>query len=61
MRKVELATGKVLSKRDLENQVFGEGSTRIGDTLYMVRGDVWDGQPRRQCRQREHTVHMPFR
>ncbi|PNG99817.1 Glutaminyl-peptide cyclotransferase, partial [Tetrabaena socialis] len=36
MRQVDLATGNVRLKRDLGSQFFGEGSTRLGDHLYML-------------------------
>lgn len=36
LRKVELKTGKVLEKRDLANEYFGEGLTILGDTIYQL-------------------------
>ncbi|KXZ48248.1 hypothetical protein GPECTOR_29g28 [Gonium pectorale] len=36
IRQVELTTGNVRSKRDLGPEHFGEGSTRLGDSLYMI-------------------------
>jgi glutaminyl-peptide cyclotransferase len=36
LRKVELKTGKVLEKRDLANEFFGEGMTILGDTIYQI-------------------------
>ena len=36
IRKVELETGKVLQKWDLPRAEFGEGSTRLGDKIYML-------------------------
>jgi glutamine cyclotransferase len=36
LRKVELKTGKVLQKIDLDRQYFGEGITRFGDNIYML-------------------------
>ncbi len=36
LRKVELATGKVVQKWDLPREDFGEGSTMIGDKIYMI-------------------------
>lgn len=36
LRKVELETGKVLEKRDLANEYFGEGLTILGDTIYQL-------------------------
>lgn len=36
IRKVELETGKVLQKWDLPREDFGEGSTVIGDKIYMI-------------------------
>lgn len=36
IRKVEIETGKVLQKWDLPRDEFGEGSTLIGDKIYMV-------------------------
>ena len=36
LRKVEIATGKIVQKWDLPKEDFGEGSTLIGDKIYMV-------------------------
>lgn len=36
LRKVELETGKVLEKRDLAKEYFGEGLTILGDTIYQL-------------------------
>lgn len=36
IRKVDLSTGKVLQKWDLPPEEFGEGSTVIGDKIYMI-------------------------
>ncbi|MBL8180324.1 MAG: glutaminyl-peptide cyclotransferase [Blastocatellia bacterium] len=36
LRKVEITTGKVLQKWDLPREDFGEGSTLLGDKIYMV-------------------------
>ncbi|HMT08035.1 MAG TPA: glutaminyl-peptide cyclotransferase [Pyrinomonadaceae bacterium] len=36
LRKVEIETGKVLQKWDLPREDFGEGSTLIGDKIYMI-------------------------
>lgn len=36
LRKVELATGKVLQKFDLPDEDFGEGVTLLNDKLYML-------------------------
>lgn len=36
LRKVEISTGKVLQKWDLPREDFGEGSTLIGDKIYMI-------------------------
>ncbi|MFN0140463.1 MAG: glutaminyl-peptide cyclotransferase [Pyrinomonadaceae bacterium] len=36
IRKVEIESGKVLQKWDLPRDEFGEGSTLIGDKIYMV-------------------------
>ena len=36
LRKVELATGKVLKKRDLPNDVFGEGIVILNDKIYQL-------------------------
>jgi glutamine cyclotransferase len=36
LRKVEIATGKVVQKWDLPREDFGEGSTMIGDKVYMI-------------------------
>jgi glutaminyl-peptide cyclotransferase len=33
LRKVDLKTGKVLQKKDLASEYFGEGSTPVGDTI----------------------------
>jgi glutamine cyclotransferase len=33
LRKVDLKTGKVLQKKDLADEYFGEGSTPVGDTI----------------------------
>jgi glutamine cyclotransferase len=33
LRKVDLRTGKVLQKKDLADEYFGEGSTPVGDTI----------------------------
>jgi len=33
LRKVDLKTGKVLQKKDLAPEFFGEGSTAVGDTI----------------------------
>jgi glutamine cyclotransferase len=36
MRQVELASGKVRRQRDFAHELFGEGSTRLGDQIYMI-------------------------
>ncbi|MFZ4262405.1 glutaminyl-peptide cyclotransferase [Sphingobacterium sp. HJSM2_6] len=36
IRKVELATGKVLLKKDLEEKYFGEGMTVVGNEVFML-------------------------
>ena len=36
LRKVELKTGKVLQKIDLDKQYFGEGITKFGDNIIML-------------------------
>lgn len=36
LRKVELKTGKVLDKKELDKQYFGEGITRYGDDIFML-------------------------
>ena len=36
LRKVELKTGKVLQKTDLDKQYFGEGMTKFGDSIFML-------------------------
>lgn len=36
IRKVEIETGKVLQKWDLPTNEFGEGSTVIGDKIFMI-------------------------
>jgi glutamine cyclotransferase len=33
LRKVDLKTGKVMQKKDLADEYFGEGSTAVGDTI----------------------------
>lgn len=45
IRKVEVATGKVLQKRDMAPQYFGEGISVIGDKIYQL---TW----------REHTAFV---
>lgn len=45
LRKVEIATGKVLQKFELRNEIFGEGLTAIGDKLYQIswrNGLAWE-------------------
>lgn len=45
LRKVDLATGRVLQKVDLEDEVFGEGITAIGDKIYQISwrdGRAWE-------------------
>lgn len=47
LRRVELETGNVLDQRDLPGRVFGEGSTRIGDEIFVLtwraqRGFIYD-------------------
>lgn len=49
VRKVELSTGKVLMKKDLEEKYFGEGMTVVGNKVYMLTwennmGFVFDKQ-----------------
>ena len=41
IRRVDLATGKVLQKWDLPREDFGEGSTVLNDKIYMI---TWRGQ-----------------
>lgn len=36
LRRVELKTGKVLQKIDIENQYFAEGMTILGDKIYQL-------------------------
>lgn len=36
LRKVEIKTGKVLQKINLDNQYFGEGITKFGDDIFML-------------------------
>lgn len=36
LRRVDLATGEVLAQADLPGPVFGEGSTRIGDEIFVL-------------------------
>lgn len=40
VRKVDMATGKVLQKWDLPREDFGEGITLLGDKIYML---TWRG------------------
>ncbi|MGX1753762.1 glutaminyl-peptide cyclotransferase [Sphingobacterium sp. NPDC055346] len=47
LRKVELATGKVLQKADLAADEFGEGMTVVGNNMYVLtwqnnKGHVYD-------------------
>lgn len=45
LRKVDLATGKVLKKHDLPREIFAEGLTAIGDKLYQFswrNGMAWE-------------------
>ena len=41
LRRVELETGAVLDQRDLPGRVFGEGSTRIGNEIFVL---TWRAQ-----------------
>ena len=41
LRKVELASGKVLQKADMPNDVFGEGSTPVGNDIVAL---TWTSQ-----------------
>lgn len=36
LRKVDLKTGEVLQKTDLDQQYFGEGMTKFGDSIFML-------------------------
>ena len=36
MRQVSLATGKVLQQHKMDGKLFGEGLTRMNDTLYQI-------------------------
>ncbi len=38
VRQVSLTSGEVLLKRDMEHSHFGEGLTKLGDTIYQI---VW--------------------
>lgn len=45
IRKVEIATGKVVQKFDLRQEIFGEGITAVGDKLYQIswqNGLAWE-------------------
>lgn len=45
LRKVEIATGKVVQKHDLSEEIFGEGITAIGDKIYQISwrdGMAWE-------------------
>ncbi len=47
IRRVDLATGKVLSRKSLPSNVFGEGVTLVGEKLYQLTwqnklGYTWD-------------------
>jgi glutaminyl-peptide cyclotransferase len=45
LRKVDLATGRVVQKHDLPRETFGEGITAIGDKLYQITwrdGIAWE-------------------
>ncbi|NOT48849.1 MAG: glutaminyl-peptide cyclotransferase [Acidobacteria bacterium] len=45
LRKVDIATGKVLQKFALRSEIFGEGLTAIGDKLYQIswqNGLAWE-------------------
>lgn len=45
LRKVEIATGKVVQKFDLRDEIFGEGIAAIGDKLYQIswrNGLAWE-------------------
>lgn len=41
LRLVDLETGSVIEQRDLPGRVFGEGSTRIGDEIFVL---TWRAQ-----------------
>jgi len=36
LRRVDLESGAVLDQRDLPDEVFGEGSTRLGDEIFVL-------------------------
>ncbi len=36
LRKVDLQTGKVLQKHDLDDRIFAEGMTALGDKIYQI-------------------------
>lgn len=45
LRKVDLATGKVLQKFNLPREIFGEGMTILGDKIYQFswrNGQAWE-------------------
>lgn len=45
LRKVELATGRVVQKHDLPHEIFGEGITAIGEKIYQLswrNGKAWE-------------------
>jgi glutamine cyclotransferase len=49
LRKMELATGKVLQEQKLADDLFGEGITRLGDRIYQLtwkagKGFVYDAE-----------------
>lgn len=41
LRLVDLESGSVIEQRDLPGRVFGEGSTRIGDEIFVL---TWRAQ-----------------
>lgn len=43
LRKVDLKTGKVLLKHDLDGNSFGEGMTVVGDKIYMLTWEDMKG------------------
>ncbi|MGE3466297.1 MAG: glutaminyl-peptide cyclotransferase [Pyrinomonadaceae bacterium] len=56
IRKVDLETGKIVQKWDLPRENFGEGSTIIGDKIYMLTwqdgiGRVFDAKTFRLLRE----------
>ena len=66
LRKVDLKTGKVLQKKDLADEYFGEGSTAVGDTIVNLTWQsnvgflLWSGR-RRTITTRRTKSRRPLR